>query len=217
MNTQKKPLINWFGLLGIISFLSYTAAVIFAPSAYPGYDWKSQAISDLSAANAPSEQLWSQLACLHDIGGVICIAMVCVAVQGKLNKTTRAGIYIFATMTFITSIGYTLFPLSDSGYAGTFQDMMHVYVVTYFGAVLLSIVSLVLVMVGGYRKKSFIPLALCATIALSLMLVGAIGHGVVPKEYFGILERFSPFAVVGFTAALGIFLFAGKFQDRKNN
>ena len=36
---MKKTLIQKLGLLGVISFLSYAAAVVFAPLAYPGYDW----------------------------------------------------------------------------------------------------------------------------------------------------------------------------------
>ncbi len=51
---MKKSLIQKLGLLGVVSFLSYTAAVVFAPLAYPGYNWMTQAVSDLSAANAPS-------------------------------------------------------------------------------------------------------------------------------------------------------------------
>lgn len=54
---MKKTLINWLGLFGIISLLSYTAAVIFSPAVYPGYDWMAQAVSDLSADNAPSKML----------------------------------------------------------------------------------------------------------------------------------------------------------------
>lgn len=49
---MKKPLIQKLGLLGIVSLLSYTAAVVFSPLAYPGYDWMAQAVSDLSAAVA---------------------------------------------------------------------------------------------------------------------------------------------------------------------
>lgn len=56
---MKKSLVQKSGLLGILSFLSYAAAVVFAPLAYPGYDWLSQAVSDLSAANAPSLALWN--------------------------------------------------------------------------------------------------------------------------------------------------------------
>lgn len=54
---MKKPLINILGLSGVVSLFSYAAAVIFAPLAYPGYNWTAQAVSDLSAANAPSRML----------------------------------------------------------------------------------------------------------------------------------------------------------------
>jgi hypothetical membrane protein len=67
---RKKTLLNYLGLLGVISFLSYLSAVIFSPLAYPGYDWKSQAVSDLSAANAPSFTLWNQLSCLYGVCGI---------------------------------------------------------------------------------------------------------------------------------------------------
>lgn len=36
---KKRGLIHWLGLLGVVSLLSYTAAVVFSPLAYPGYDW----------------------------------------------------------------------------------------------------------------------------------------------------------------------------------
>ena len=58
---MKRNLINWIGILGVISLLSYVVAVIFTPLAYPGYNWLSQAVSDLSANNAPSRTLWNQL------------------------------------------------------------------------------------------------------------------------------------------------------------
>ena len=35
---MKKALIEGLGLLGIVSFLSYTAAVVFSPLAYPGFN-----------------------------------------------------------------------------------------------------------------------------------------------------------------------------------
>ena len=56
---KKKSLLNDCGLLGVVAFLSYTAAVVFSPLAYPGYDWMTQAVSDLSASNVPSLHLWN--------------------------------------------------------------------------------------------------------------------------------------------------------------
>lgn len=40
-----------------------------------------------------------------------------------------------------------------------------------------------------------------------MMLVGALGMKLVPAQYFGVVERFSVFAVTGFNAALGIHLY----------
>ena len=211
---MKRTLINWLGLLGVVSLLSYTAAVVFAPLAYPGYDWRSQAVSDLSAANAPSLTLWTQLNACFGLCGVVSVMMVCVAIQGKLNKPLRTGIYTFAVMNWISGIGYTMFPLSDSGYAGTFQDFMHAYVVT-IAVVVLSITSLVLIMIGGFRKRYFLSLAIWAAAALSAMAAGPIGISMAPLEYFGIFERFSVFAAAIFNAVLGMYLFAKKFDETR--
>ncbi len=198
--------IQKFGLLGIVSLLSYTAAVVFSPLSYPGYNWMSQAVSDLSADNAPSKMLWEQLSSLYGVCGMISIMMVCVFIQTKLNKTIRIGIYLFALMNWISNVGYSMFPLS--GGEETFQDIMHVYVVTVL-VVVLSIASLVAIMIGGYRDKRYRSLATWATASLLLMFAGAIGTNVVPKEFFGVFERFSVFAATGFNAVLGIYLFFG--------
>lgn len=210
-----KSMIQKLGLLGVVSLLSYTAAVVFAPLAYPGYNWMAQAVSDLSASNAPSKMLWDQLSSLYGVCGMISIMMVCVFIQGKLNKTLRAGIYLFAIMNWVSCVGYAMFPLSDSGNAGAFQDIMHVYVVTVL-VVLLSILSLVVIMIGGYRDKTYRSLAIWATVALLLMFMGAVGTNVVPKEFFGIPERFSVFAATGFNAVLGVYLFRG-FWEKDND
>ncbi|MDR1927964.1 MAG: DUF998 domain-containing protein [Oscillospiraceae bacterium] len=213
MNAHKKKLIHWLGLLGIVSLASYAAAVLFAPLAYPGYDWKSQAVSDLSAASAPSLPLWNQLSSLYGLCGIVCIMAVCLAVQGRLSKLLRAGLYIFAAMNWVSGVGYVMFPLSESGFAGGFQDIIHVYVVTAF-VVILSIVSLALIIAGGLRKKQFVSLAIWAAVALALMFIGAIGVNAAPKEYFGVFERLSVFAATGFNAVLGIFLFRGRLEPK---
>ena len=49
-----------------------------------------------------------------------------------------------------------------------------------------------------------------AAAALGMMMVGAIGMNIVPKDYFGIVERFSVFAATGYNAVLGIELFISR-------
>lgn len=117
---MKKSLVQISGLLGVVSFLSYIAAVVFSPLAYPGYDRLSQAVSDLSAANAPSLALWNQLSALYNVCEVVCITVVCIGIQGKGTRLLRAGISVFAAMEWLSAVGYRMFPLSDSGYAGAF-------------------------------------------------------------------------------------------------
>ena len=153
--------------------MSYTAAVVFSPLAYPGYDWMAQAVSDLSASNA------------------------------------RVGIYLFTIMEWVSAVGFGMFPLSDSGYAGTFQDKMHIFSTVM--VVLLSIVSLVLIIIAGAKDKSCRSYGIFAAIALGMMMVGAMGVNIVPKNYFGIIERFSVFAATGYNAVLGIELYRMKF------
>ena len=57
---QQYKYLRMCGIFGIISLLSYLLAVVFSPYAYPGYDWMSQAVSDLSAVSAPSLGLWKR-------------------------------------------------------------------------------------------------------------------------------------------------------------
>ena len=213
---KKRSMIHYLGLFGVVSLISYTIAVVFSPLAYPGYDWMAQAVSDLSAQNAPSKFLWEQLSALHGVCGMVSVMMVCVFVSYKKvwNKMMRIGIYLFAVMNWISNVGYKLFPLSDSGYAGTFIDIMHVYVITVL-TVLLSIASLVFITIGGFRKDGCRSLAGWALFALLMMFTGAIGTGIVPKAYFGIVERFSVFAATGFNAVLGIYLFLGFYINDK--
>ena len=205
---NKKKLINWLGLIGIIQLISYTAALIFSPMAFPGYDWKSMAASDLSAMDAPSRILWDQLSAFYNVGSVVCATCVSIYVSEKKisTKLFRLGVYLFTIMNWISNVGYKMFPLSDSGkdIAG-FQEIMHM--VTTAAVVLLSIVSLVLMIIVGCKKKEMRGVGIWAIIALILMFAGAIGSGAVPPEYFGIFERFSTFSAVGFNAVLGVYLF----------
>ena len=205
INMRKKNFMNYCGLLGIVALLSYTAAVVFSPLDYPGYNWMAQAVSDLSATNAPSLRLWNQLSSLYNICTLICAMMVCTGIQGKGSRLLRTGIYLFTAMEWISAVGFSVFPLSDSGYAGTFQDKMHI--LSTILVVLLSIVSLVILIIAGVKRKEYRSFGVFAGIALGMMLVGALGMNIVPKEYFGVVERFSVFAAVGYNAVLGIELF----------
>jgi hypothetical membrane protein len=102
---MNRKLINWLGLTGIVAFVSYTLAVVISPSAFPGYNWMEQAVSDLSAESAPSRMLWNQIAALYGVCSVVCVT--CVSVYVSENKVStrlfRMGMYLFSIMNWISS------------------------------------------------------------------------------------------------------------------
>ena len=174
---MKRSLINWLGLTGIAALLSYAAAVIFAPFAYPGYNWMAQAVSDLSAETAPSRQLWNQLAAPYNICSVICAT--CVALFVSQNQVSsrlfRVGIYLFTLMNWVSTVGYGMFPLADGGKdIASFQEIMHITVTA--AVVLLSIASLVCLIVAGCRDRRTGGIAVWAAVALGMMMVNCFGR-----------------------------------------
>ena len=211
---MKRKLINWIGLTGIAAFLSYTLAVVISPSAFPGYNWMEQAVSDLSAESAPSRMLWNQIAALYNICSVVCATCVSIYISERKisTKLFRIGMHLFTIMNWVSSVGYTMFPLADIGKEiASFQEIMHIVVTAT--VVFLSIFSLVCLIIAGFRKSGIRGIGIWAAVALLMMMTGAIGQKAVPPRYFGVMERFSVFAAVGFSAICGIYLFRG-FADK---
>lgn len=204
---KNKKLINWLCLSGVLSIVFYLLHDIIGAINYPGYNWLSQAVSDLTATDAPSLVIASGLSTIYKILNCLCCALLCILIQNNKEKKLRYGIYLFSIMNFISGIGYALFPLSSSGFDGSIQSIIHIYIITTL-VVLLSISSLVLIAFGslkGKEKNKF--LGISAIISLILMFIGAIGSGIVPKEYFGVIERLSTYSAVVFTGILGVYGF----------
>lgn len=200
--------LKYLGIFGIVSLLSYTAMVVFSPLAYPGYDWLSMAVSDLSADGAPSQALAERLNALFGPCGVVSVMAVCVAVRGFPPKALRLGVYFFAAMEWITVVGYKMFPLAQGEEMASFQNVMHIVVTAL--VVLFSVVSLILIAVGG--RKTIPSLSVWAVVCFAMMMIGAIGTGAMPKAVFGLFERFSTFSAVVFNAVLGVYLLKGGFE-----
>lgn len=208
---KKKSLINWLCLGGVLSILFYLLHDIVGASNYPGYDWMSQAVSDLTATDAPSFVSAIGYVTVYKILNCLCCACLCILMKNETKKTLKIGVYLFSIMNFVSAIGYALFPLSSSGFDGSVQSIIHVYVLTAV-VVLMSIISLILISVGSFKgENKHKLLGFLAIVALVLMFIGAVGSQSVPKEIFGVLERFSTYSAVVFTGILGVYGF------RKNN
>ena len=210
---KKKSLINWFCLSGILAALCYLLHDIIGAMNYPGYDFMSQAVSDLTATDAPSFVVASGISSVYGMFSLVCCACLCVLVGGVKSKGFKLGVYLFAAMNLVSAVGYSLFPLSGAGYDGSVQSFIHVYVVTIL-VVLLSIASLILIAVFAF-KSGRKWLGGLAVLAFVLMFVGAVGSQSVPKEIFGVIERFSTYSAVVFLAVLSVYGFVGGFEKSK--
>lgn len=208
---KNKKLINWLCLSGVLSIVFYLLHDIIGAINYPGYNWLSQAVSDLTATDAPSFVIASGLSAIYKILNCLCCALICILIQNNKEKKLRYGIYLFSIMNFISGVGYALFPLTGAGYDGSVQSIIHIYIITTL-VVLLSIISLILIATGALKENNKI-LGVLAIISLILMFVGAVGSGIVSIKYFGVIERFSTYSAVIFTGILGIYGFKSQTSE----
>ena len=204
---EKKKLINWLALSGIFSIVFYLLHDIVGAMNYPGYNWMSQAVSDLTATDSPSFVVASGFVTVYKILSCLCSALLCILIKNEKKKSLRLGVYLFSIMNFISAIGYALFPLSSSGFDGSIQSIVHVYVLTAV-VVLLSIISLIIIAVGSLKgENKHKLLGMIAMMSLVLMFIGTVGSQSASKEIFGIFERFSTYSAVIFTGILGLYGF----------
>lgn len=199
-----KTIGRWALVFGLLSILFYFLHDIIGAQHYPGYEWMRQAVSDLTATDAPSFAVASGYSNVYHIFCCLCSAFLCILVRNE-RKVFKAGIYLFSLMNAVSAIGYSLFPLSGSGYDGSAQSFVHVYVITIL-VVLLSIISLILIAIGSFKNKKRL-LGILSIAALFCMFFGAAGSAAMPKEIFGVIERFSTYSAVIFTGVLGVYGF----------
>jgi len=190
--------------LGIFSIIFYFLHVILGEIYYEGYNPLAQAVSDLTASNSPSKNIARPFSTLYGICAVTFSIGFFTYIKNKINKAVTASSFIFCLMNLISFFGYTFFPLSESGYANTFQDKMHL-VVTVF-VVLLTIASLVLYFIGFIRTKEHKWIGVISIIALLLLMAGAMLINIVPKEYFGVAERINIYTIIIYTGILSLWM-----------
>jgi len=201
---MNKKIIKIIPLLGIFSVIFYFLHVILGEIFYEGYNPLAQAVSDLTASNSPSRNIARLFSTLYGICAVTFSIGFFAYLKNIINKAVTVSSFIFCIMNTISFLGYAFFPLSESGYAGTFQDKMHVVVTVL--VVLSTIVSLVLYTIGFFRTKEHKRLGIISISALLILMVGAMLINIMPKEYFGVAERINVYAIIIYTGILSLWM-----------
>jgi len=209
---ENKKLITVFSLFGVIGVIFYFLHVILGSLFYEGYNPMAQAISDLTASNSPSKNIASLFSIHYGIFTVLFSACFFRYFKQKINNFITFGSIIFCLMTLVSFLGYTFFPLSESGYAGTFQDKMHIIVTIL--VVIFTVISLILYSIGFLKAKEYKNIGIISICTFVLLLTGVMLLNILPKEYFGIAERINVYSIVIFIGILSIWMH--KYIKNKN-
>lgn len=182
------------------STICYILHVILGSLFYPGYDFLSQAVSDLTSDASPSRYVARTFSAFYALFAVLGVFMIFKYLIKGEHVLFKAGILIYLFMQIISGIGYALFPLKEGLTANSTGNMMHM--VTTICVVLLSVAALLLIVIGAFKsnhvKMSFVTIA-----ALSLLATGAILTSNIAESFFGLAERVSIYTVVLYTLILG--------------
>jgi len=211
MMEERRLMLLIAAVSGILCALFYLLHDVIGAMNYPGYDPMRQAVSDLTATDAPSFAAAIGYSSVYGILSILCCVLICLVVREEA-KGIRIGVYLFTAMQFVSAIGYSLFPLTGSGYDGSLQSFVHVYILTVL-VVVLSIASLVALSYCGIKNGRKV-LGIAAAIALIAMMFGAIGSQALPQDVFGLVERFSTYSAVVFTAFLGFYWYRVSDEGR---
>jgi hypothetical membrane protein len=202
---MKKNIVKYIPLLGILSVILYFLHVIFGEIFYEGYNPLAQAVSDLTASNSPSKNIARLFSMFYGICTVTFSIGFFVYFKNKINKAVTVSSLIFCIMNAISFFGYSFFPLSESGYADTFQDKMHMVVTVL--VVLLTIVSLILFSIGFLRAKGHKLPGIISIGTFLILMVGAMLVNIVPKDYFGLAERINVYSIIIYTGILSFWMY----------
>jgi len=107
---------------GLLSSLLYVAADIFGALRYPGYNYASQAISEMSAIGAPTAELLAPFYASYSVLFALFGAGVWLA-AGRDRALRASAAFIIAVAAL--GIGWAIFPMNARGAERTLTDTMH--------------------------------------------------------------------------------------------
>jgi hypothetical membrane protein len=188
--------------IGILSVIFYFLHVMIGQMNYPNYDFLSQAVSDLTSDSSPSKGIARFFSSLYGIFSSLAVIGFLYTFRNERQKLLKIGIYLLSSMYLISAVGYALFPLSSTTEINNFQNIMHI-VVTIL-VVLLTISSLIILAIS-FKKNSQSIYFILTILTFSILMIGSITMGLVPKAYFGLAERFSVFSVVLYLLVISYF------------
>lgn len=196
-------------IFGIVSPLLYVGVDLVAGRLYPGYDFVSQAISELFAIGAPTSGLVIPLFTLYDLMLLAFAWGVWSSADG--NRALRTTALITAASAVNGLVLWNVFPMHMRGAEAEFTDLMHIGLAGV-GALL----ALLALWFGASAFGRGFRLYTIATV-LALVIPGSAVFLFVPQmalgeptPWVGATERISTYAYLQWQIALTLILLRAK-------
>lgn len=195
-------------ICGTAAALFYMAADIFVSTQYPGYSFRDQAISELSAIGAPTRELWTIVLLVFD-PLLVAFGVGVKNIAGHKRSLRITG-WLLIVWGLLGLLWY-LFPMNMRGAIGSTTDTMHLVM----SGVTVLLIMLFMGFGSGAQGKWFRGYSIATIIVMLIFgaMVGRMAPRVAaqqPTPWMGIMERISVYAPMIWVA-----MFAGQLLIHK--
>lgn len=189
-------------ICGILAPVIYIATDILAGMAYPGYDFFSQAISELSAIGAPTRPVWIALTFIFNP------LLVAFGIGIYMTNTTKRSFRITGSLVTVWGLlGFVwlFFPMNMRGAIGSSTDTMHLIMAA------ITVLLMMFFMGSGAathgRRFRIFSILMILTMLFFGALTGQQAPNVaanLPTPWMGVTERISVYSPMLWIFALAI-------------
>ena len=191
-------------ICGIVSSLVYFITDIAASMLYPGYNFASQAVSELFAIGAPTSSLVVPLFTLSSALFVAFAFGVRMSV-GQKNRALRLMALMILGNAINTLVLWNFFPMHMRGSELTFTDTMH-------GILAVNPFAMATIILGVFAFRNWFRFYTIGTIMISLVLA-ILGFMYLsqfaanqPTSWMGLFERIAQYVALLWASVLAIVL-----------
>lgn len=190
---------------GVAAAVFYLAMDVVAGALlYPGYDYTSQQVSELSAIGAPSRAFWLAMSYPYT---VLSLAFAAGVWRASMNRRSLQVAAVIIGLFAVNSLLWGLAPMHARGTEFTATDTLHIAFVVPTIILMLAFMSFGAAGLGrGFRI--FTVLTVAAMLAAGALVgteVGAIAQGL-PTPWMGLVERVSVYAPLIWMSVFGLVL-----------
>lgn len=212
MKPKEMKVLRYLSLLGIIAAILYISHVIAGRILWSEYNPFSQPISDLTAKGAISQPVASVISKLYGLVDMAfsVVMLIYFKKARPISKLFYFGVILKGIVSFLSAVGYSLFPLADTTWGNNFQNTMH-YTITGV-IVFASIIAVILMTIALFKNKQHIFMKWFMLIYCIIFISSGFLTVVAANEfpsYAGLLERINLYSMQIANVILAIWMFKG--------